>query len=137
MTTTNYSRELCDICGIEPIQRCKHFTGKEKCLMNIPHNACICECVEQGWVYPDFEKPENFVKLLNILYKLGINQDCDFNLASMSFTQDDYSVTGDSFEDIWLKCLLLELDKSNPDTFDSKFSEMVKQAIKSEEWIYG
>lgn len=43
--TKDYSRELCEICGIEP-EIIEDYDGNE------------------FEIYPDFTKPENFVKLL-------------------------------------------------------------------------
>lgn len=64
MTTKILSQQLCELCGIEP---------KIECGFNCPYHdeeAPVCsyqqennKCYEQ---YPDFEKPSNFVKLLEI-----------------------------------------------------------------------
>lgn len=47
MTTTNYSRELCEICRIKP-EIFEDYDGNE------------------FEIYPDFTKSENFVKLFEI-----------------------------------------------------------------------
>ena len=63
MTSKDLSRELCEICGIEYQIKCKH--GEQ-----FPQN-CDCdysceECSAHQKIFPDFEKPENFTKLLNL-----------------------------------------------------------------------
>ena len=47
MTTTDYSRKLCEICRIKP-EIIEDYDGNE------------------FEIYPDFTKPENFVKLLGL-----------------------------------------------------------------------
>lgn len=48
------SRQLCEICGIEPKKvekRCK------ECNLNMEECGCF-DCYKE--IYPDFEQPENF-----------------------------------------------------------------------------
>ena len=65
MTTKDLSRELCEICGIKPIIRCATCP-----YFDIDASGCMYplteECYEQ---YPDFERPKNFVKLLELKIK--------------------------------------------------------------------
>lgn len=66
---TNLSKELCEICGIEPIYK----VMLDNTLMNITDDKEEAEvsAFESGGVivdtYPDFEQDENFVKLLEII----------------------------------------------------------------------
>lgn len=55
---TNLSKELCEICGIEP-KWIKYETETTDGCINLGSKK----------VYPDFEQLENFVKLLEIVSK--------------------------------------------------------------------
>lgn len=151
---TNLSQQLCGICGIEPKEKCKHFTGKEKCLLDIPHNACYCECFEQDYVYPDFEKPENFIKLEEIMLKelakerltvvkwvheFGNELMHEYILITKLGHRFVFKHKGQKIDNWFVEresrteCLILFiLWKVIPIC-----GEQIKQAIKSEEWIYG
>ena len=52
---TNLSKELCEICGIEP-EIIEDYDSNEY------------------EIYPDFEQPENFVKLYGLPVKIGSNE---------------------------------------------------------------
>lgn len=57
---TNLSKELCEICGIEPKRvekRCK------ECDLIMEECGCF-DCYKE--VYPDFEQPENYKKLQEV-----------------------------------------------------------------------
>lgn len=100
---TNLSKELCEICGIEP-----KLDGSNPALS-----------VQPG--YPDFTKPENFVKL----YNLSLASKHTPTLARfMSF---EYSVINNS-EDFIKK--LVECLEDNIDV------NFIKQAIRETEWVY-
>lgn len=94
-------------------------------------------------IYPDFTKPSNFVKLLNLVYKCGINQKYDFQLASMSFEEDNNSIwLGEieeiikNFETVWIECLFTSLQKSNPDSWDKLFTKKIQQQAQQTDWEY-
>lgn len=50
--TTDVEKKFFEEFGIEPKEKCKYFTNKERCKLDIPHTACICECIEPEEVYP-------------------------------------------------------------------------------------
>lgn len=81
---TNLSKELCEICGIEPKQFVKDFKTREKAarfgrkITGIPkyrgNKFDIGSYTDNQSIYqvhwkefPDFEKPENFVKLFSLI----------------------------------------------------------------------
>lgn len=142
--TKELSKKLCEIVGIEPERTCDGCKNQVEDWCNGSYNSwCGLDkdnlynaCEDSKYTFPDFGKPENFVKLLNIVLKIGINEVCDFQPATMNFSQENYSIEGETFEEIWLNCLLCELEPHNPDSWERKYSEMLKQAIREEKWEY-
>lgn len=126
---TNLSKELCEICGIEP--KCINCgqTVSDK-------NPCPKPCNKQK--YPDFEKPGNFVRLVNLIYTCGINQPFDYQLATLSAEEDedfsDYEAV-ETFQQRYLQVLLFALAK-NYSHWDELFFSLVTKAIRKTEWIY-
>ena len=60
----NKNKELSRLLGIEPKSQCELSPVDECCELECP---CIeCE-LDKPNIYPDFTKPDNFVKLLEIL----------------------------------------------------------------------
>lgn len=115
---TNLSKELCEVCGIEPKRvekRCK------ECDLIMEECGCF-DCYKE--VYPDFEQPENFVKLLEIINKkicIGALLICNL-YYEYSFVKE--------FLRLLKRFLNGELECG-----ESIINE-IKQAIKKEEWIY-
>ena len=88
--------------------------------------------------YPDFTKPENFVRLVNLIYTCGINQTFDYQLATLSAEEDeDYSdyESSETFEQRYLQVLLYTLAK-NYDHWDELFFSLVSKSIREAEWVY-
>ena len=92
--------------------------------------------------YPDFTEPENFVKLLNIVYKCGINSKLDFHLASMSFVEDNISPGSylndnalSTFEKVWLFCFKGTLGHPK-DKWERDYIDLIKQAAQQVDWRY-
>lgn len=134
---TNLSKELCEICGIKPYYKCKNVpclnfifdTG----ICNITESVCNpYECkndyepdtTHRSWkdgqaVYPDFEQPENFVKLFNLQY----NQ----TTLAASITSDNSILNTKDF----IFHVIEELKNIYFDTSE------IKQAIRETEWVYG
>ena len=71
MTNKTLSEQICEICGIEPIYK----VMLDNTLMNITddRNEAEVSAFESGGViidtYPDFEQPENFVILFELINK--------------------------------------------------------------------
>lgn len=139
------SRQLCELCGIEP--KIKYFlkfmdVEYESTKENIIAHA---ETFKTGMLkvtrvvkkYPDFTKPENFVGLLEILSDYMYDDD-----KGISFTKN-YVVLGnpiclvtDDSEaglNIREKVLKLLIDGLN-ESFES--DKKLKQSIREAEWVY-
>src|SRR5574344_262629 len=138
----NRSEELAKLLGIKPkkeiAMHCGTNCNRHNCIMDRD-----CEHYKPIGAYPNFTKPDNFVKLLNLVYKCGINQKCDFQLASLSFEYDDNSIWIDeveeikiSFENVWIECLKTKLQTNNPDSWDINFANIIKQQAQQTEWTY-
>ena len=117
---TNLSKELCEICGIEA-----KLDGSNPALSGQP-------------VYPDFEQPENFVKLLEIVSKKssvsfchnGTYFGCNIHYFCTEVFEADIGAIPHNFLSTLLKQHL-----SNP--CKPKLLEQLKQAIRETEWVYG
>ena len=112
------SKQICELCGISARNdENAYFTGH------------LGE-------YPNLENPKNFVKLLNLLYRCGINHDYDYQLATMSFEEDNlYHENIETFEQLHLMCLLSMLQKEY-DSWDKQFKILIKDKIKNADWEY-
>lgn len=129
---TNLSKELCEVCGIEPIYETEVVDGwgntryKLKC--KTPEEAEVKGMfVHREPKYPDFEQAENFVKLFNTRipnpYITVAGFVTHFALSILA-THD------------FLK-RLVQLLKDKPHGCIKSEVEQIKQAIRKEEWIYG
>ena len=144
------SEELCKLLGIEPNWvniTCKGLECKNKCnLFVLPSDKC--RKIEKGEpcqyiyrykeIYPNLTKSSNFVKLLNLVYKCGINSRKDFNLASMSCEEDNCTLAGiefDTFEDEWLEYIAHMMSRTY-DSWDRKFIEITKHQAQATKWDY-
>lgn len=124
----NLSRQLCELCGIEGKE------GQPECLsIDTPvckrgFTACCAEnCTGCKYfnrfekVYPDFTKPENFVRLFDLtLPQKGIPTIAEF------VTYEHLTIT-DS-KDFLAK--LIEMLK------DGSYVADIKQSIRETEWVY-
>lgn len=121
---TNLSKELCEICGIKRKRKifdqgcddtCKYLDKTDvydPCKRG--ENPCPTYI---KYVYPDFEKPENFVKLLKIANDV---------LGSVHFaTAYTKNKPGIFEEQVLLHYLPI-----------AKLNEGFKRAIRAEEWVY-
>lgn len=113
------SKELCEVCGIKPLYKVM-LNG---IMLDITDDKKLAEIsvFKRGGVivdtYPDFEQPENFVKLLKIANDV---------LGSVHFTTAYTRNKSGIFEE---QALLHYLPIV-------KLNEAFKQAIRKEEWIY-
>lgn len=104
MTSKDLSRELCEICGIKPKTIEDYNLNEYK-------------------IYPDFENPENFVKLLEIIHdRMSI-------VGLLMYEIDEDSLTR-RFLKLVIKFLSDELGY-----VETKI-DTVKQAIRETEWVY-
>lgn len=126
---TNLSKELCEICGIEATYK----VMLDNTLMNITDdkNEAEVSAFESGGVivdtYPDFEQPENFVKLFNTPIPnpyITISGFVTHYALSIWVTHD------------FLK-RLVQLLKDKPQDFAEREIMLIKQAIREQEWVYG
>lgn len=115
MTTTNYSRELCEICRIKP-EIIEDYDGNE------------------FEIYPDFTHPENFVKLLNFYYRFfqGVDVYADDNeVRELEAKGEQISIQED-----FLANLIFNLqNRESPFTLDIDFTTFT-QGIREQEWSY-
>ena len=132
----NRSEELCKLLGLKTEIRWRGALGLHLWEHKIiDDNGNETEKVE---VYPDLTKPSNFVKLLNLVYKCGINSRKDFNLASMSCEEDNCTLAGiefDTFEDEWLEYIAHMMSRTY-DSWDRKFIEITKHQAQATKWDY-
>lgn len=115
---TNLSKELCEICGIEPKmveKRCK------ECDLIIEECGCF-DCYKE--VYPNFEQPENFVKLLEI-----INKEMSMGAFLICNLYYEYSFTIEFLR-------LLKIFLNGGLEYGECVINKIKQAIRKTEWIY-
>lgn len=128
---TNISKELCEICGIEPKKvekRCK------ECNLNMEECGCF-DCYKE--IYPDFEQPENFVKLLEIVSRRSSVSFCHngsyFGCSIHYYFKDIFEADKGNIQHNFLNTLLKQ-DLRNP--CKPKLLEQIKQSIREAEWVY-
>ena len=95
-------------------------------------------CNTLGIDYIDFTEPVNFVKLLNVVYQMEINnRKFDFMLASMTDIYDDVYIDEPeaTFEETYLLCLNYMIHRNNPDSWDLQFEKNLKEAISTNKWL--
>lgn len=139
----NLSQQLCELCGIEPkiLYKSKSNLSSGTCWKTreeYKNSAC-----NQSWSetentrYPDFEKPENFVKLFNLITHIE-----DFHFATgqtyiscipiyrfssyLTTESNQYESYSNDVVKAFLECLI-EHVKEDKDT---------AEYIASEEWEY-
>ena len=137
---TNLSKELCEICGIEPKQFTKDFKTREKAasfgrkITGIPkfrgNKFDIGSYTDNQSIYqvhwkefPDFEQPENFVKLLEIIH-------ARMSIEGLLMCE----INEDSLTRRFLK-LVIKFLNGELGYIETKI-DAVKQAIRAEEWKY-
>ena len=116
---TNLSKELCEVCGIEPKTTEDYNLNEYK-------------------AYPDFEQPENFVKLLEIISKKSSVSFCHngtyFGCSIHYFCTEVFEADIGTIPHNFLNTLLKQ-HLRNP--CKPKLLEQLKQAIRETEWVYG
>lgn len=145
MNNKNLSQQLCKICGIEPQI---HFVdcGTPECMAEEYRQCFKCPEASPIEIYPDFEQPENFVKLEEIMLTVvkwvhefdgGLMH--EYILITKSGHKHEFKHKGQKFDNWFVErqdrteCLILFiLCKVIPIC-----GESIKQAIKVQEWMYG
>lgn len=136
--SNNLSRQLCELCGIEPVieDSCKisdkYWKNSHKikgihddyvqryCPYDMECTA-ECEYFYEKQIYPDFTKPENFVRLFDLtLPQKGIP-------TIAEFVTYEHLTIADS-KDFLAK--LIEMLK------DDSYVADIKQSIREAEWVY-
>lgn len=111
----NLSQQLCELCGIKPkliqINPPMRAEGQEEWA-----DAIVKK------VYPDFEKPENFVRLFNLNYVQ------DTTICSMMTCRHKQIKNSNEF----IKELVIFLQFYS----GLEYTDRIKQAIAAEEWEY-
>ena len=120
MTTTDYSRELCEICGIEYEKEIENELYRK---LSNEGNPCCSQISSKRKGMLKFEQPENFVKLL------GLNVSARYR-SLMHYITSIFCNTC-SVED-FLERLCLELHHNS----ESDIVKDIKQAIREQEWSY-
>lgn len=128
MNNENLSQKLCEICGIEPRM---YFVdcGTPECMAEDYRQCFKCPEATPIEIYPDFEQPENFVKLLEL--KIHFN---DFfctrqtNIKRYINLYRPPHTNCKNFDD--LEILIKAING------DFEDNNNIKQAIKDEEWVY-
>ena len=109
MMSNDLSRQLCELCGIEPkCVNCGQTVSDE--------NPCPKPCDRQK--FPDFTKPVNFVRLLKIWLAI-------FG----EFRLERYSMSMEPEEKLIIDCLIRTSDDFYP-------VNKLKQPIGEAEWVY-
>lgn len=73
MTNKALSEQICEICGIEPLYKIKHFNGVTEVWSpafnkkELSYAKAQKQMLEQKEVYPDFENNNNKLKLIDLL----------------------------------------------------------------------
>lgn len=123
MTTTDYSKELCEICGIEPVYRLKDINVlysqdkyNEILKMRLNKGLSAPKVLKTVWI--DFTKPKNFVKL----FEINIPDSTVTVGAAVCFCNRRHLNNRNDFLEF-----IIQLAKYNKD---------IKQAIREQEWSY-
>lgn len=140
---TNLSKELCEICGIKR----KRKIFDQRC-----DNSCkyldkidVYDPCKRGnnpcptyikYVYPDFEQPENFVKLVNIMRNISLAIWGEFgNGIKTTFNRRFNSYV----EEVIYHIAWILKQPPVPIEYGNKFNtfqKQLKQAIRETEWVY-
>lgn len=112
----NRSEELAKLLGIKPKISCKLQCVGSKGVDKNGEVMCINNCSKSGLLYPNFTKPDNFVKLLKI------NFDIDLVLGI------------DNIEDNFIETLISILPHMYE--YDVDGLNTIKQQAQQTDWTY-
>ena len=124
--TKDLSKILCDIAGIEAkkiCSKCEHY------MTGCQDGDDWAEC-SSGIVYPNFESPENFVKLLEVNIGKGDNKH-PFHTIMYFYSRPSQHNVKDFLEN-----LVGELSGDCIRLVTDEIIEATKQALQQTEWVY-
>jgi hypothetical protein len=145
--TKELSKKIFEICGVAPIEGCVFNYYKPDCRNTICNEVDCCECCEASKSnvcnqpqscdkcssfalhFADLGEPENFVRLLNIFYKLNLCfpfEDITWLSAEESAERSSNFPSVEIYFLDWLADIL--------DTTEDTTTQNIKQAIKNGKW---
>ena len=136
----NLSKELCEICGIEPKRVRPFLCDKNK--ENIPCEVCIekhGKCHSQKEIYPDFERPENFVRLLNLPTETIIKNGQTIPAKNIWWIVNMDAKNCKALAPYYFENLLIQLIvilENKYKIHSDEFINSIKQSIRETEWVY-
>ena len=140
---TNLSKELCDICGIKPLYRVEGLeilqTETALHLIQLARKNSGFEDIDAESVYPNFEKPENFVKLLNLPTETIIKNGQTIPAKNIWWIVNMDAKNCEAFAPYYFEDLLIHLIvilENKYKIHSDEFVNRIKQAIRETEWIY-
>lgn len=117
---TNLSKELCEVCNFSTL----FFNPETETLAR---------------VYPDFEKPENFVKLLNLPTETIIKNGQTIPAKNIWWIVNMDAKNCEAFAPYYFEDLLIHLIvilENKYKIHSDEFVNRIKQAIRKAEWVY-
>lgn len=145
--TKNLSKQLCELCGIEPKTRYHvriagpvYKISKETVLKNSKiFRSPSIKVRKVTKDYPDFSNPGNFVKLLNLPTEIIKKNGQEFSAKSIwwivNIDSKDYNALAPYYFDDLLIRLIVILENKNK-KYSSEFLCKIKQTIKETQWLY-
>lgn len=109
--TKDLSIQLCELCGIE-----------RKWIKYTTETTDGCVNLGSRLVYPDFTKPENFVRLFDLPIVNNGTRTVGYFVV--------YEFTMKTIKD-FIECLIIKLERTQ-----FSITKEVKQSIREAEWVY-
>lgn len=125
---TNLSKELCEVCGIKPLYRIEGIEVLQSRtalqLIQLARKNSGYKDIDAVLVYPDFEQPENFVKLFALPIKIESNEPTETIIHILSMRFHIFDV--EDFLNALYKYLIGYND----------YGAQIIEAIRETEWVY-
>ena len=143
MTSNDLSRELCEICGIKALYKIEgiEILQSETALhlINLARANTNYKDISAEPVYPNFEKLENFTRLLNLPTETIIKNGQTIPAKNIWWIVNTYAencklLAPYDFE-YFLIFLIVILENENK-IYSDEFVNRIKQAIRETEWVY-
>ena len=120
--SNNLSRQLCELSGIEPKYYFYDLRHKEFVEINHKTYSKFKNEYQTKETYPDFTKPENFVRLFNLPIVNNGARTVGYFVV--------YEFTMKTVEE-FIECLIIKLERTQ-----LLVTGEVKQSIREAEWVY-